>query len=1110
MAVVGEAFIVVRPITAGFENSVRRDFDRLGNAASRAGTRAGKQFGGAFGRAFGPSGMNIFSNDQLKRMVSAQQQFASLQRVGMFLQTGLSTLLSSVGSLVTGLISLGAAAAGAAPSLLVLGSVMTSIGLGAAVAKLALSGVGAAVSKLNKQQVKGANDTTAAERRVRDAKIALLDVIKSNKEAITNANKAITRSTKEQADAQEELNKALADGNEQLQQLNFDAEDAALAEKRAANELEDARKTLARVQDLPPNSRARREAELAYAEADLNLRRAKDRNSDLAKEQKRLAETGVEGLDSVIAARKAKAQADESLQESKDALTKEEIDAAEREKRARQNLADAEEDLAKAKKGGTAGAADDPLAGLTKSQKEFAKFLASLKPKIDELKEIAAAAFLPKLAEAIQLIVDKAWPTITKGVGEIASALGDAAISIAEAITDAGNLKDLGTVMSDAAENIQILGRIAGNVWGIVLSTLVALDPLTKRFLGWLETTTAKWESFLDTTEGQKQLEDFFNLAGDIAAEFGDIFREIFSTIGNLVKVNFSEGGAGWYLLDWFEKVFKNFNDFAKTVEGQDFLKTFFSDSVKNATAALESIGAFVKEILKAGADPNIKVFWDTLKTGAPIFGEILQKSNSAAPALAKVVVEFLKLINAFTQGEQLTVFFNTLAKALEIVNGILANKFVKSILDATAKFAGFLLAIGGVIKVLQFVGFVAGGILLKAFNILFNLISFGAKIVQGFIFVFRLLAAAFAANPVGAIIVAITALIALFVVLYNKNEGFRELVQKVWEFIKNAIGTAIDFIIGYFKMIIEIGMKIWDPILDGLKFIWGLVEAYFKTIFGFWKAIVETFIGIGLIIWNFFKDKLEEIWSAIKGFWDNTIYPFISGVVTKVAEFGAKIWNWISDKIIAIWNTVKGFWDNTIYPFVSGVVSAVATRAGAVWNFISDKLSAVWNTVKGFWDNNIYPFISGLKTKITNLAAGLWDGLKNGLENVVNFIIRGINLIIKGINLLIRAANKVKIGSDIQEIKEILPVNFAKGGIVYPSEGGTIARVAEAGRPERIEPLDPDGLSKRDKAMINLLTKNGTTGATFNVYPSPGMDEVELASLISRQIAFQNRRGAA
>jgi hypothetical protein len=89
------------------------------------------------------------------------------------------------------------------------------------------------------------------------------------------------------------------------------------------------------------------------------------------------------------------------------------------------------------------------------------------------------------------------------------------------------------------------------------------------------------------------------------------------------------------------------------------------------------------------------------------------------------------------------------------------------------------------------------------------------------------------------------------------------------------------------------------------------------------------------------------------------------------------------------------------------------------------------------------------------------------------------------------------------------IPV-LAKGGIVMPSAGGTLATIGEAGRPERVEPLDPDGLSKRDKAMIKLLSSGQGGGMTVNVYPSPGMDETELASLVSRQIAFQLRRGGA
>jgi hypothetical protein len=85
----------------------------------------------------------------------------------------------------------------------------------------------------------------------------------------------------------------------------------------------------------------------------------------------------------------------------------------------------------------------------------------------------------------------------------------------------------------------------------------------------------------------------------------------------------------------------------------------------------------------------------------------------------------------------------------------------------------------------------------------------------------------------------------------------------------------------------------------------------------------------------------------------------------------------------------------------------------------------------------------------------------------------------------------------------------LAEGGVIMPSPGGTLARIGEAGRAERVEPLDESGLSKRDRAIITMLS-GGQGGITVNVNPSPGMDEIELASVVSRQLALQLRRGAA
>ena len=90
-----------------------------------------------------------------------------------------------------------------------------------------------------------------------------------------------------------------------------------------------------------------------------------------------------------------------------------------------------------------------------------------------------------------------------------------------------------------------------------------------------------------------------------------------------------------------------------------------------------------------------------------------------------------------------------------------------------------------------------------------------------------------------------------------------------------------------------------------------------------------------------------------------------------------------------------------------------------------------------------------------------------------------------------------------------VIVPKFAKGGIVFPSMGGSLVNVAEAGRAERIEPLDENGLSKRDKALILALSGGGSAGATINVYPSAGMDERELANMVSRKLAFEIRKGA-
>ena len=133
-----------------------------------------------------------------------------------------------------------------------------------------------------------------------------------------------------------------------------------------------------------------------------------------------------------------------------------------------------------------------------------------------------------------------------------------------------------------------------------------------------------------------------------------------------------------------------------------------------------------------------------------------------------------------------------------------------------------------------------------------------------------------------------------------------------------------------------------------------------------------------------------------------------------------------------------------------------------------------------------------------------MFNGIRDSFKSALNWIIEKWN----GLSFTLPSVTAFgkTIGGATLRVPQI--PKFAAGGIVQPSATGTVGLIAEAGRPERIEPLDPDGLSKRDKAMIEPLS--GTNGMTVNVYPSPGMDERELAALVSRQIAYSLRKGAA
>ena len=1032
MAVVGSAYIVVNAITTGFKDDID---DILNNLNSRF-----SQAGASFGRSLSRSSKSGFSSTQ-QEAVNTYKAINDLIKASYKLQGAIGLLAPAAGAAASGLAVMVFQVAAAGPSFIVLAGAISAAVQGMVAFKLAFSGIGKAVSAITKP-TGGVSRMPQLLRAQADAD----DRLESSIRRLDKAQKALTASYEE--------------ARRELEKLRYDSEDAVLSEKRAVIELEKAREQLLRVQDLPPNTRARREAELAFEEADLNLRRARTSVQDLNTDLNKATRNGELNRDQAIANSRTVLDAIEAEADAQKDLNRAADDKL---------LADKKVEDEEAGKGAGAGA--DPFEGLNRFQIEFAKFIAGLKPKIDKLKLAVSQGLLPALEDAITLVVTRLFPTIETKLKETGIALGNASKDFAKAITTPDAIKNIGTNMDTNNYVLSQTGIIIGNITTLISTLLVAADPLIRKFTDWISALTGGWSK--DAQGNISGLTDMFNRSGEIAADFGDVIGNIVEAFINIGKAIAGRGGAGDSMMSWLIDLSQGFADFTAKHLASGKLQEYFQTAFDGFKQILTIIGKIVRAILGAGGDESFEGSAKKVGEGVDAILDKMPELIAGGAAFAEFVGKFLEMTATFIESGSVQTFFDIISKAIGILVEFMkiplvtelfkmmaiihAVRIAFGVLGTTAKLTGLyikgsmILSTENIKKMksafdtARLTGMYAMDSVKKGFNALKAVpgqmkqlasnigqtsvatkIASGATkawtgIQKGLNIAMVAFKAAWASNPIGMIVLGIAALIAILILAYNKFDWFRNFVDTVFRGIKTAI------------------------------------EAVINWVRENWPLLLAILLGpFGLLVLGVVKN------------WDK-IVEVVRGIPGRLRAIGENIWSWIVDRFSAM-------------------------RAN-----IEQRISS------------LVTLITGLPARIRNAAANLWDGIGSAFRNMLNNIIGWWN------NLRF----ELKIPSNrVTDFLRLSGLGFtldtpnipflAKGGVIMPSPGGTLALIGEAGRPERVEPLDPDGLSKRDKALISMMT-GGTTGGgiTINVNPSPGMDEVELASLVSRQLAFQLRAGS-
>lgn len=324
----------------------------------------------------------------------------------------------------------------------------------------------------------------------------------------------------------------------------------------------------------------------------------------------------------------------------------------------------------------------------------------------------------------------------------------------------------------------------------------------------------------------------------------------------------------------------------------------------------------------------------------------------------------------------------------------------------------------------------------------------------------------------------------------------------KVISDIVSTISGAISAVIGFFVPIVAtvapIFKTIWQIISSTFILIVAIVATIMETIFNIVKGIVDVVIGVGSQVIGFIGGMIGTIGQ-------------IFGII---AEVWGTIWSTVVAVVTAIIDTVVGVVTNIINAIMGVILPIVEwiniNIIAPVANFFKGLWDGVVNGVKGFIDGAmsiINPIVNWINNNVVQPVArffgGLWDGITNGVRNaartisdvmgtVAGFVKAPINGLIDIVNGVIRGLNSIKVPDWVPGLGGKSP-NFpmiprlATGGIVPPTNGGSIIYAGDGGQNEWVV---PESKMASLVAQINRRTDNGggemtkhiTVNNTYNV----------------------------
>lgn len=492
-------------------------------------------------------------------------------------------------------------------------------------------------------------------------------------------------------------------------------------------------------------------------------------------------------------------------------------------------------------------------------------------------------------------------------------------------------LTKFGEVASSASEKTQGLSTAAGGLLAAIAATVPATSEL-RSDLSKLDNNAKSAGVGIDET---REAFEQFNAVSD------EVDSSVEAT-SNLLQAGFTE------------------SNLQKAVEGLSGAYLKFPDTMK-----IESLADSLQETLATGqATGQFGELLDRLGVGADNFSKGLQECSTEAErqnyvlqtladaGLMDVYDGWVKNNKELVESKQATLRFqeamadlaDTITPLITAITGF-ATEALTAFNGLPSSVQNIIIAIIGMIAalspVLGFVGKLSTFLGTGGLSGALTMVKGGLTAVST--------ALAGLSGPVLIVIAAIASLVAIFVTLWNTNEGFREAVGEIWTQIQSAIQTALSIIQQIIQAFVQLVSVIWQQ--------WGdtIMTVVSNTV-----SMITTIINEGL---NIIQNVIKLFTAILEGDWEGA-------------------WDAVKNILSSVLNILK---------------TLVSTAFNNMVTIISSVGSKIGSAVKSAFQSAI-SFITSLPSKAVGWGRDFINGLKNGIMSGVNAIVNAVRNVAKRI----------------------------------------------------------------------------------------------------------------